>query len=40
MIGVAWFFDYKGCKLPRNTTLITNILMINYYKLLGRKQRK
>jgi hypothetical protein len=37
MIGGAWFFDYKACKFPRNSTLITNILMINYYKFFGKK---
>jgi hypothetical protein len=40
MIGVAWFFNYKACNFPRNTTLVTNILMINYHKLIGKKQRK
>jgi hypothetical protein len=37
MIGGAWFFDYKACKSPRNSTLITNILMINYNKFFGKK---
>jgi len=37
MIGSSWLFDYKSCKLPRNTTIITNIVMINYYKTFGKK---
>jgi hypothetical protein len=37
MIGGTWFFDFKECKLPRNTTIITNTLMITYYKLFGKK---
>jgi hypothetical protein len=37
MIGGSWLFDYKSCKIPRNTTIVTNIMMINYYKVFGKK---
>jgi hypothetical protein len=37
LIGGSWLFDYKSCKIPRNTTIITNIMMINYYKVFGKK---
>ena len=40
MIGGSWLFDYKSCKLPRYTFLVTNTLMINYYKFFGKKQMK
>jgi hypothetical protein len=36
-IGCTWLFDYKSCKLPRNTTTVINIVMINYYKMFGEK---
>lgn len=37
MIGGTWIFDFKTCKLPRSTTTIKNILMLNYYKMFGKK---
>jgi hypothetical protein len=39
MIGGTWVLDYKACKLPmgEGTTNISNILMINYYKMFGKK---
>jgi hypothetical protein len=37
MIGGSWLFDFKSCKIPRNTTTVTNIMMINYYKVFGKK---
>jgi hypothetical protein len=40
MLGGSWILDYKSCNLPRNTTIVTNILMINYYKLFGIKEKK
>jgi hypothetical protein len=37
VIRGSWLFDYKSCKIPRNTTIVTNIVMINYIKIFGKK---
>lgn len=37
IIGGSWLFDFKSCKIPRNTAIISNIIMINYYKVFGEK---
>jgi hypothetical protein len=37
MIGGSWLFDYKASKISRNITSISNILMIRYYKIFGKK---
>lgn len=38
MIGGSWLFDYKASRISRNITAISNILMINYYKIFGGKK--